>query len=357
MGSLRPSIVLYDEPHPHGEEIGNLQAYDLKRSPDLLLVMGTSLKVHGLKIVVREFAKAVHARKGLVVFVNLTPPSREWEGIIDIHVAGETDAWVDKVEADWRHIRPADWEIQTRLEGEIVKDANAAGKAGTKAKAKSKSKAKKREWNDVDKGLGDQAYVAAEPAEPIQLPTPRPSQSPHRPKDSSSFTFGDDDSPLSPLPTSAAAPSSPLSPPPSSPLPAIAPLSPSKRRADVPPSPVSDSYRSPSKKRATQLPRSASGLAVIPGHGNLFASPAKARAAPSDDDWSDEITVGQRKPLDVFGSPVKPKGRARKPTQKAIENKENVKPRVVRGIRAAPAAAKKRTATTATTKARAAVAV
>jgi len=75
VGSLRPSIVLYDEPHPHGEEIGDLQAYDLKRSPDLLLVMGTSLKVHGLKLVVREFAKAVHARKGLVVFVNLKTSS------------------------------------------------------------------------------------------------------------------------------------------------------------------------------------------------------------------------------------------------------------------------------------------
>jgi len=145
VGSLRPSIVLYDEPHPHGEEIGDLQAYDLKRSPDLLLVMGTSLKVHGLKLVVREFAKAVHARKGLVVFVNLTPPTKEWEDIIDIHVAGETDAWVDKVEADWKHIRPSDWEIQTRLEGEVVKDVNLAGKAATKAKGKSKSKAKKRE--------------------------------------------------------------------------------------------------------------------------------------------------------------------------------------------------------------------
>jgi len=198
---------------------------------------------------------------------------------------------------------------------------------------------------------------AAEPTEPIQLPTPRPSQSPHRPKDSSSFSFDDDDDALSPLPTSAVAPSSPLSPPPSSPPPTIALLSPSKRRADVPLSPISDSDRSPSKKRATQLPRSASGLAVIPGHGNLFASPSKVNTMGSDDDWSDVICAVQHKPLDVFGSPVKAKGRVRKPTQKAIENKENVKPRVARGSKAAPAPAKKRSATTATTKARAAVAV
>ena len=77
--------------------------FDLFRKPDLLLIMGTSLKVHGLKRVVREFAKAVHAKKGgLVVFINLTPPSKEWEDVIDIHIQGETDAWVERVEEEWK---------------------------------------------------------------------------------------------------------------------------------------------------------------------------------------------------------------------------------------------------------------
>lgn len=120
VGTLRPSIVLYDEQHPLGDDIGDLQTYDLSRNPDLLLIMGTSLKVHGLKRVVKEFAKSVHSRKdGLVVFVNATPPSKEWEGIIDVHVHGQTDVWAEKVEEDWKRLRPADWEIQTRLDGEI----------------------------------------------------------------------------------------------------------------------------------------------------------------------------------------------------------------------------------------------
>lgn len=140
VGSLRPSIVLYDEPHPLGEEIGNLQAYDLGRKPDLLLVMGTSLKVHGLKRVVREFAKAVHAKGGLVVFINLTPPTKEWEDVIDVYIKGETDKWVNKVEEDWKHIKPTDWELQTRLEGDVVKSATK-----TKPKAKPVSTPKKSE--------------------------------------------------------------------------------------------------------------------------------------------------------------------------------------------------------------------
>lgn len=122
VGTLRPSIVLYDEPHPLGDDIGQLTAYDVSRRPDMLLIMGTSLKVHGLKRLVKDFAKAVHGgkKRGLVVFVNATPPSKEWEGIIDVHIEGETDKWVEKVEEEWKRVKPGDWEVQTTLDSEVV---------------------------------------------------------------------------------------------------------------------------------------------------------------------------------------------------------------------------------------------
>lgn len=104
--------------------------------------MGTSLKVHGLKRVVKEFAKVVHNRKnGLVVFVNATPPSKEWEGIIDVHIQGQTDTWVERVEEEWKKVRPADWEIQTRLDGEI--QVTGGGKEMVKPKAERKPKMEK----------------------------------------------------------------------------------------------------------------------------------------------------------------------------------------------------------------------
>ena len=52
--------MLYDEPHPRGDDIGTIQTSDIGRKPDMLIVMGTSLKVHGFKKLVRDFAKAVH---------------------------------------------------------------------------------------------------------------------------------------------------------------------------------------------------------------------------------------------------------------------------------------------------------
>jgi len=144
IGTLRPAIVLYDEPHPLGDDIGAIQTADISRKPDLLIIMGTSLKVHGLRKLVKEFAKTVHASAtstgkplspkntnkstknftGKVIFVNRTPPpAGEWSDIIDYHVAGEADKWVDKVIKDWKKMRPADWEVQKTLDGADEQDS------------------------------------------------------------------------------------------------------------------------------------------------------------------------------------------------------------------------------------------
>lgn len=159
VGTLRPSIVLYDEVHPLGDEIGTISTRDIGRKPDLLIIMGTSLKVHGIKRLVKDFANAVHAtpmnakdkdaipntsqttlpaspsqpsrpsiiiHKGksprLVVFVNHTPPPADLAPIIDVWVEGDTDTWCAKVEADWRRTRPQDWEVQSLLGPTILKE-------------------------------------------------------------------------------------------------------------------------------------------------------------------------------------------------------------------------------------------
>ena len=123
IGTLRPCIVLYDEPHPLGEEIGAIETADLAKRPDMLIIMGTSLKVHGLKKLVKEFAHVVHEQAaggsgGRVVFVNKTPPASEWANVIDFHVACETDVWTAKVIEDWKKARPQDWEVQKTLDAE-----------------------------------------------------------------------------------------------------------------------------------------------------------------------------------------------------------------------------------------------
>ena len=95
VGRLRPDIVLYGEEHPSAHLVAPLVTYDLGLGPDVLLIMGTSLKVHGLKILVKEFAKAVHTKGGKVIFVNRTkPPESIWSDVIDYWVECDCDAWV-----------------------------------------------------------------------------------------------------------------------------------------------------------------------------------------------------------------------------------------------------------------------
>ncbi|KFZ05222.1 hypothetical protein V501_08576 [Pseudogymnoascus sp. VKM F-4519 (FW-2642)] len=95
VGRLRPDIVLYGEEHPSADLVGPLITHDLSLGPDILLILGTSMRVHGLKVMVREFAKAVHVRGGSVVFVNQTkPPDSIWGDVIDYWVEWDCDAWV-----------------------------------------------------------------------------------------------------------------------------------------------------------------------------------------------------------------------------------------------------------------------
>ncbi|KAF8325816.1 DHS-like NAD/FAD-binding domain-containing protein [Cantharellus anzutake] len=162
VGTLRPSIILYDEAHPHADEIGIISTRDISRKPDLVIIMGTSLKVHGIKRLVKDFAGAVHATSKdknitpdatqttlptspsqackpssviltmkntrLVVFVNRTPPPADLASFIDVWVEGDTDVWCAKVEADWRRARPQDWEVQSSLSSTVNKEKEGGSK-------------------------------------------------------------------------------------------------------------------------------------------------------------------------------------------------------------------------------------
>ncbi|KZF23326.1 DHS-like NAD/FAD-binding domain-containing protein, partial [Xylona heveae TC161] len=126
VGFLRPNVVLYGEEHPNADLLSPIITHDLASAPDVLLILGTSLQVHGLKVLVKEFAKAVHARgrgAGKVIFVNNTKPAESaWNGIIDYWVGMDCDTWV----TDMRKRRSDIWLRQ----GELKLPGTAVNKAG-----------------------------------------------------------------------------------------------------------------------------------------------------------------------------------------------------------------------------------
>lgn len=109
-GFLRPDIVLYNEPHPHGETIADFVSADMAKQPNLLLVMGTSLKIAGLKKMIKDFAKGMKSRVGgennLIIYINKTPCSRaEWQNVFDYELIGECDEWIKFLGEEFQKIK------------------------------------------------------------------------------------------------------------------------------------------------------------------------------------------------------------------------------------------------------------
>ena len=162
VGGLRPNIVLYGEEHPQGDVIGRITSADLKSGPDMMIIFGTSLKVHGLKRLVKEFAASIHARAlarksststststsgegdeegekptkqevPRVVFVNNQPAANSvWKDTIDAWVDMDCDEFV----AEIKRRRPAVWERQERLEAgfrRVIEGRAGSGKGVFKA--------------------------------------------------------------------------------------------------------------------------------------------------------------------------------------------------------------------------------
>lgn len=126
VGSLRPNIVLYGEDHPQNSLLSPFVPFDASSQPDVLIIMGTSLKVFGLQKIIREFAKAVHAtKKGKVIFVNRTKPAESvWDSYIDYFVPMDCDDWV----ADLRVRRSDLWLRQGELGLNVTKPVSQKSK-------------------------------------------------------------------------------------------------------------------------------------------------------------------------------------------------------------------------------------
>ena len=92
IGRLRPRMVLYNEPNPDADAIGNVSYSDLQKRPDMLIVVGTTMEIPGVKRLVQEMSKCVRSRKnGLTVWINRDPPPT---------TAGLEDLWDLCVTAD-----------------------------------------------------------------------------------------------------------------------------------------------------------------------------------------------------------------------------------------------------------------
>jgi NAD+-dependent protein deacetylase SIR2 len=110
-GRLFPDIILYNQPHPSGEEIARIVHHDLGKRPDLLCIMGTSLSIPSLNGYILHFAREVKSNQGSVLFMNRTPPpGGEWHSVIDYHLSGDLEDWVERIRTSWIMKEPDSWQ-------------------------------------------------------------------------------------------------------------------------------------------------------------------------------------------------------------------------------------------------------
>ena len=114
-----------------GDAIADIQQVDMTKGPDMLFVMGTSLKIVGVKRMIKDFSGRVKENGGLVIFMNLTPVSgKEWSDIFDYHLICPTDSAVSRL---WSDVQ--DMEKSARIKSNRTKNARTAREIKT-AKAK-----------------------------------------------------------------------------------------------------------------------------------------------------------------------------------------------------------------------------
>lgn len=94
VGRMRPRIVLYNEGNPDEDAIGSVSMADLRSRPDAVLVVGTSLKIPGVRRLVKELCGVTRSRRdGLTAWINVdpVPVGAEFRDCWDLVVKGKSD--------------------------------------------------------------------------------------------------------------------------------------------------------------------------------------------------------------------------------------------------------------------------
>lgn len=97
VGYLRPNVVLFgDDDDPSSERKAEFIEQDGALQIDLLLIMGTSLAIHGVKSALKTtFIPAAHRSGGKVVYVNNVQPPRAFcKPVVDFVFEMDCDRWV-----------------------------------------------------------------------------------------------------------------------------------------------------------------------------------------------------------------------------------------------------------------------
>jgi len=125
-------MVLYNEFNPDEEAIGAVSHADLKSRPDAVIVVGTSLKVPGIRRLAKELCQVTRGRRGgFTAWINHDPEPMgpDFKDCWDLVVRGECDdvarhvglpKWDDKDYGDYKLVTKAELKARGGLAKVVV---------------------------------------------------------------------------------------------------------------------------------------------------------------------------------------------------------------------------------------------
>lgn len=129
IGRLRPRMVLYNEFNPDQDAIGAVSTADIKSRPDAVIVVGTSLKVPGIKRLAREMCAVTRDRRGgFTAWINMDPEPLgvDMKDSWDMVVRGECDEiaryvglpkWDDKDCGEYCNVKREEVQVAKKANG------------------------------------------------------------------------------------------------------------------------------------------------------------------------------------------------------------------------------------------------
>jgi hypothetical protein len=111
-------VVLYHGPSPDAEAIGKVSQADLRSVPDIVIVVGTSLTIPGVKKLVRELCQVTRSKKhGLTAWLNVDPPPQETNNLWNFIIRGKCDDFAAKLNLP---VRTSDIQVAEEEEDFII---------------------------------------------------------------------------------------------------------------------------------------------------------------------------------------------------------------------------------------------
>ena len=94
-GELIPNILFNEDSVEHSRDGKTLlEMMGADGSAGLLLVLGTTLRIHGVAQLVKSLSLDVRSRGGAVVYVNRDPLSASvWTKFVDLYIETDIEEW------------------------------------------------------------------------------------------------------------------------------------------------------------------------------------------------------------------------------------------------------------------------